>query len=162
MRGLRNDPADGNPYLRHFYRNWRTTRFGRLHNRVYAWLSALGLTPPSLITLQVRHRLDGRLCSTILAPVNFEGARYVVSMLGDESEWVRNLRANSGAGFLKRRRSSPVKLTEIPVPDRAQVLKAWCQVATSGRRHLPVAHDAPVSAFEAIAADYPVFRIDPV
>jgi len=27
---------------------------------------------------------------------------------------------------------------------------------------LPVRHDAPVSAFESIAADYPVFRIDPI
>lgn len=33
--------------------------------------------------------------------------------------------------------------------------------ATSGRKHLPVPYDAPVSAFEAIAGDYPVFRIDP-
>ena len=41
------------------------------------------------------------------------------------------------------------------------ILKAWCQVATSGRHHPPVQHDAPVSAFEAIAKDYPVFRIDP-
>ena len=39
------------------------------------------------------------------------------------------------------------------------ILKAWCQVATSGRHHLPVQHDAPVSAFEAIAKDYPSFEL---
>ena len=39
--------------------------------------------------------------------------------------------------------------------------KAWSQVATSGRKHLPVSQDSPESAYEAIAADYPVFRIDP-
>lgn len=39
-------------------------------------------------------------------------------------------------------------------------LKAWVQVATSGRHHLPVSPDAPIPAFEAIAGDYPVFRID--
>jgi hypothetical protein len=64
--------------------------------------------------------------------------------------------------FIERGRARPVKLTEIPPQERAPILKAWSQVATSGRRHLPVAYDAPVTAFEAIAADYPVFRIDAV
>jgi hypothetical protein len=47
------------------------------------------------------------------------------------------------------------------VGERAPILKAWCQIATSGRRHLPVPYDAPISAFETIVTDYPVFRIDP-
>jgi len=83
-------------------------------------------------------------------------------MLGDNSEWVKNVRATGGEAFIKRGRLIPVKLTELPPHNRAPILKAWCQVATSGRQHLPVPHDAPVSAFESIATDYPVFRIDPV
>jgi hypothetical protein len=51
-------------------------------------------------------------------------------------------------------------LVEIPAKERAPILKAWCQVATSGRQHLPVPAQASVADFEAIAADYPVFRID--
>ena len=76
-------------------------------------------------------------------------------------------RARRGRGRVLRRsvaaplRSRPVMLTEIPPEERAPILKAWCQVATSGRHHLPVPHNAPVSAFEAIAPDYPVFRIGP-
>lgn len=54
----------------------------------------------------------------------------------------------------------PVRLAEIPPHERAPILKAWCQVATSGRQHLPVSPHEPVSAFETIAGDYPVFRID--
>ena len=82
-------------------------------------------------------------------------------MLGGNSEWVRNVRAAFGEAFIKHGRSLPVTLTEIPPEERAHILKAWCQIATSGRHHLPVRHDAPVSTFEAIAKDYPVFRIDP-
>ena len=82
-------------------------------------------------------------------------------MLGERSDWVRNVRAAGGEAFIKRGRSRPVVLTEIAPQERAPILKAWCQVATSGRHHLPNPHDAPVSAFEEIAADYPVFRIDP-
>jgi hypothetical protein len=111
--------------------------------------------------LQVADRIDGTQRSTVLVVVEHEESRYLVSMLGDTSEWVRNIRAAAGKALIKRGRACPVTLTEIPVRDRAPILKAWCQVATSGRRHLPVPHDAPESAFEAIVHDYPVFRIDP-
>jgi hypothetical protein len=114
-----------------------------------------------VLTLQVKDRRDGgRLRSTVLVPAHYEGQRYFVSMLGDGSEWVQNVRTSSREAFVKRGRSSLVILTEIPPEARAPIFKAWCQVATSGRRHLPVPYDAPESAFKAIATDYPVFRID--
>ena len=161
MRASRGDPAERSGYLRFFYRDWRPTHLGKIWNRAFAWVSGLGLTPQILLTLQVRSRSDSRLWSTVLVVANHLGQRYLVSMLGDGSEWVQNVRAAGGEAFIKRGRSRPVTLTEIRPEERAPILKAWCQVATSGRRHLPVPHDAPVSAFEAIAADYPVFRIDP-
>jgi hypothetical protein len=153
------DPAESG-YLRLYYRNRRPTRFGRLSNQLWAWLAGLGLLPPIVQTLQVKDRRDGRLRSTVLVPAHHEGERYLVSMLGDGSEWVQNVRAAGGEAFLKRGRTYPVMLAEIPPKDRTPILKAWCQVATSGRKHVPVPYDAPQSAFEAIAADYPVFRID--
>jgi hypothetical protein len=156
------DPAERTGYLRYFYRGWRPTRFGRLWSRAYAWAGGLGLLPGILLTLQTQDRRSGRISSTILAVVTHQGHRYLVSMLGEGSEWVQNVRASAGAAAIKRGRSRPVHLTEIPPPERAAVLKAWAAIATSGRRHLPVAHDAPAAAFEAIAADYPVFRIDPL
>jgi hypothetical protein len=162
VRASLEDPAERRGYLRYFYRDWRPTRFGRIWASAYAWLSGLGLTPDILVTLQVKSRRDGRLGSTILASAVYEGSRYVVSMLGNESEWVQNLRAAKGAAFIKRGRSRAVVLTEIPADQRAPILKAWTQVATSGRQHLSVPYDAPVSAFETIAENHPVFRIDPV
>lgn len=157
----REDPAERSGYLRYFYRGWRPTRFGRIWSGAWAWLTGLGLTPGILLTLQVEDRSSGRLSATVLVVARYQGQRYLVSMLGDRSEWVRNVRAAAGRAFIKRGRSRPVMLTEVPLQERAPILKAWCQVATSGRQHLPVSHRAPVSAFEAIADDYPVFRIDP-
>lgn len=154
------DPAESRGYLRWFYRGWRPTRLGKFHNRIWAWLSGLGLTPPILVTLQVKDRRTAQLHSVILVAADYEGHRYLVSMLGDGSEWVQNLRAAGGMAFIKRGQPYPVMLTEIPSLARAPILKAWCQVATSGRKHLPVSHQDPVSAFEAIAGDCPVFRID--
>lgn len=155
------DPAERSGYLRWFYRGWRPTRIGRLWSRIYAWVCGLGLMPRMLLTLQTSDGTSGRVDSTILVVVTHEGQRYLVSMLGEGSQWVRNVRAAAGTASVKRGRSRPVHLTEIPPRGRAAILKAWAQVATSGRRHLPVSHDAPISAFESIAGAYPVFRIDP-
>lgn len=141
-------------------RDWRPTRFGRLWTRVFAWVSGLGLTPRILLTLQVKDRSADRLHETILVVANYHGQRYLVSMLGNGSEWVQNVRAAGGKACIKRGRSYPVMLVEIPTKERPPILKAWCQVATSGRQHLPVSPQAPVADFEAIADDYPVFRID--
>jgi len=125
-------------------------------------MAGLGLAPRSLLTLQVKDRATGRVHATVLVVADYQGGRYVVSMLGDRSAWVHDVRAADGKAFIKHGRSYPVILAEIPPRQRAPILKAWCQVATSGRRHLPVSPESPVSAFEAIAGDYPVFRIDPV
>lgn len=154
------DPAERG-ILRYFYRNWRPTRLGRAWSRTFAWVSGLGLTPQVLTTLQVRDQDTDRLASTVLVAASHQDQRYLVSILGNGSEWVRNVRASNGEAFIKRGQARKVKLTEISTEQRAPILKAWCQVATSGRKQLPVAPDAPVSAFEAIAEDYPVFRIDP-
>jgi deazaflavin-dependent oxidoreductase (nitroreductase family) len=156
----RRDPAEQG-HLRIFYRDWRPTRLGRVVNGAWAWLAGVGLTPPILLALQVRGRRSGRVFTTVLVPAEHEGRRYLVSMLGEASEWVRNVRAAGGEAFIKRRTSRAVRLTEVPPAQRAPILKAYCRVATSGRHHLPVSADAPIAAFEAIASDYPVFRIDP-
>jgi hypothetical protein len=156
----RTDPAERAGYLRYFYRDWRPTRLGRLWSRAFAWVSGLGLTPQILVTLQTKGRTSGHLGSTVLVATDYQGHRYLVSMLGQGSEWVKDVRAAGGRAIIKRRQARSVMLTEIPVDERSAILKAWCQVATSGRKHVPVPYDAPLSAFEAIAADYPVFRID--
>jgi len=159
MMPSRGDPAESTS-LRFFYRNWRPTLLGRIWTRLGAWATGLGILPYRLvITLLVKARGSGSVVGHVLVPVTFEGRVYLVSMLGESSNWVQDVRAAGGSAFLKRGRSWPVVLADVAVAERAPILKAWCQVAASGRRHLPVPHDAPVSAFEAIASDYPVFRV---
>ncbi len=157
----RSDPAEQHAYMRLFYRDWRPTLLGRWLNRAWAWWCGLGLPPRRQLTLQVPGRRSGRPRANILVVARYNGNRYLVSMLGDRSEWVLNVRAAGGKAIIKQGRSRPIVLTEVPPEERAPVLKAYCQVATSGRSHFPVPHDAPLPEFAAVAADYPVFRIDP-
>ncbi len=87
-------------------------------NGTLACLSGWGLTPRVLLTLQVRGRRTGRLRTNVLVVARHGGQRYLVSMLGEGSEWVRNLRAAGGEALVKRGRSRPVKLTEVSVSER--------------------------------------------
>jgi len=150
----RTDPAERRSwYLRYFYRNWHPTLLGRIWSRAYAWLAGLGIAPDLLVSLEVKDRVTGRLDPTVLVVVRYEEDRYLVSMLGSESDWVLNLRASDGLAFIRSGSRRPVRLREVLPGERAPILKAWSQVATSGRQHLPVPPDAPVAAFEAIALD---------
>ena len=116
---LREDPAERHGYLRFFYRGWRPTLLGRAWTRIYAWMAGLGLLPDLLVSLRTKDRRSGKLQAHVLAPVTYQGRRYLVSMLGGESNWVQNIRAANGAAHLQRIRRFPVMLTEIPPGERA-------------------------------------------
>src|SRR3989442_3581713 len=122
-------PAERSGSLRLFYRDWRPTRLGRLVNGALAWLSGLGLTPRVLLTLQVKGRRSSRLRTNVLVVTRRDGQRYLVSMLGEGSEWVRNVRAAGGGAFGKRGRSRPVNLTPAPDPEGRPILTTHCHVA---------------------------------
>jgi deazaflavin-dependent oxidoreductase (nitroreductase family) len=155
------DPAERSAYMRLFYRDWHPTRLGRVVNRVWSWWAGLGLPPRILVTLEAPGRNSGRTRANVLVVATHDGHQYLVSMLGDGSEWVKNVRACGGRTVIKRGKSRPIFLAEVPPAERAPILKAYARVATSGRHHFPVRPDATLSEFAAIAARYPVFRIDP-
>jgi hypothetical protein len=80
-------------------------------------------------------------------------------MLGEECNWVRNVRAAGGAVKLRHGGVESVQLVEVPVEQRAGVIKRYVERAPGARPHIPVDRSADVSVFETIAARYPVFRI---
>jgi hypothetical protein len=90
-----------------------------------------------------------------------EGERYLVSMLGAEAAWVRNVKAAAGRAVLRHGRTEQVRLEELPLERRAPVLKVYLQCAPGARAHVTVDKDAPLEDFEAIAAQFPVFRVLP-
>jgi hypothetical protein len=47
----------------------------------------------------------------------------------------------------------------VPVEQRAPILKAYLQKAPGARGHVAIDKDAPLSEFERVAAQYPVFRV---
>jgi len=71
----------------------RPNRVARLLNRGGAAVYALGVAPDYAVTLEVRGRSSGRTISFPLVMVLRGGERYLVSMLGEEVNWVRNVEA---------------------------------------------------------------------
>jgi deazaflavin-dependent oxidoreductase (nitroreductase family) len=146
---------------RWLYKSNRPGAIARVLNRAWASAHARGIAPNYLVTLEVRGRRSGRPISFPLVMVAVDGERYLVSMLGTEVAWVRNLEAAAGRAVLRHGRTEQVRLEEIPVEKRAPVLKAYLNRAPGARPHIPVDKDAPVEDFEEIAAQIPVFRVIP-
>ena len=146
-------------FHRWLYREGHPNRLAKILNRGWAFVHSLGILPNYLVTLEVVGRQSGKTISFPLAMVVMNRQRYLVSMLGEEANWVRNVQAAGGRAKLRHGVSEQVLLEEVAVSQRAPILKAYLQIAPGARPHIPLSKDAPVSAFEKIAAQYPVFRV---
>ncbi|WP_459958682.1 nitroreductase family deazaflavin-dependent oxidoreductase [Nocardia sp. IFM 10818] len=130
-----------------------------MQNRASAWLFALGVAPRRVAALGIVGRRSGRLIWFPIVLTEVGGQRYVVSMLGPDVNWVRNLAAAQGRAVLRHGRREEVRLTEVEPTDRPPVLRRYVQIAPGARPHIPVGRNAPLTDYQRIAADYPVFRI---
>ncbi|MFC3961575.1 hypothetical protein [Nocardia jiangsuensis] len=94
--------------------------------------SAGVLSPSRAVTPEVAGRRSGQPVRLPIVVADHAGQRYLVSMLGPEAGWVRDVTAANGRAALLRRGREAVRLIEVAVHDRAPILRR-----------------------------YPVFRVDP-
>lgn len=144
---------------RWMYRGGRPNQLTKIINKGWAFIHSLGLFPDYLVTLEVVGRQSGKVISFPLAMTVIHGERYLVSMLGENTNWVRNVRAAGGKAKLVHGITEEVLLEEVDVSQRAPIIKAFLGHAPGARPHIPVDKDAPVSEFEEIAGKYPVFKV---
>jgi hypothetical protein len=130
-----------------------------LLNRGSAAIHALGIAPNYLVTLEVPGRRSGRMLTLPLVMVVVAGERYLVSMLGPDVGWVRNVQAAGGNVTLRHGRREEVHLEEVAGNERAPLLKAYLERAPGARPHVPISKDAPLADFARIAPQFPVFRV---
>jgi deazaflavin-dependent oxidoreductase (nitroreductase family) len=150
------------PIKRWMYRAGRPGLLARAMNRVSAVQFSAGLLSPQYaVTLEVPGRRTGRLISFPVAVAEYQGERYLVSMLGKDANWVHNVRAAGGQAVLRRRGRQSVHLKEVETGARAPILRRYLAIAPAARPHIPVDRDAPLAELERIAGQYPVFRITP-
>ena len=147
-------------FKRWLYRGGHPNWLAKLLNRGWATIHAWGVAPNYMVTLDVTGRQSGKTISFPLAMVTVDGERYLVSMLGEDANWVRNVAAAGGSARLRHGKTEDVRLVLVDVAQRPPILKRYLGVAPGARPHIPVDKDAPVEEFVKVAAQYPVFRVE--
>jgi deazaflavin-dependent oxidoreductase (nitroreductase family) len=148
----------------------KSSKFERVTNRIWYRIVELGLVPrrwpgkPVIgsTTLEVRGRKSGVIRRVPVTWVEHDGAKYLVAMMGEESDWVHNARASGGKVIFKRGRRKKNLLAELPVAERAPVLQSWYRRTGSStpKKYIGLDANAPLAEFEKIAPRWPVFRIE--
>jgi deazaflavin-dependent oxidoreductase (nitroreductase family) len=129
-------------------------------NRVQAFAASRGVGLKHVVVLHVRGRRTGKLRTfPVVVVADDEGERYLVAMLGEKTNWLRNINAAAGNAVLRHGRREPVRLEMVEPGSRAEIVRSYLQVAPGARPHIPVDQHAPPAELERIAARYPVFRV---
>ena len=133
----------------------------KLLNGFFGWLASIGLMPSDTVLLQVKGRKSGQTRSVAVTWVEHEGQRYLVAPRGN-TEWARNAKAAGGEAVLKHGKSERVRLEEVPLEQRAPIIKSYLKkTAMVTKREFGIEPDAPIEDFEKIAERHPVFRVMP-
>jgi len=145
---------------RWLYHGQRPNWIARTLNRLWAAIASAGAASSlGMATLEVTGRTSGRTIALPVVVAVVDGERYLASMLGEDTQWVKNVRAAGGRAALRSGAREQILLEEVPAEQRAPILRAYLQRAPGARPHVPVDKDAPLTDFEPIAAAYPVFRV---
>jgi deazaflavin-dependent oxidoreductase (nitroreductase family) len=130
-------------------------------NRVVMASQRAGLAVGAMHVLTVPGRNSGFSRSTPVSLLNVDDRRYIVAGLGN-ADWVLNART-AGRGMLRRGRTEEhVSLVELPVEDRASILREFPRLIPQGVPFFTRLYGvgADPEAFAALAATCPVFRVE--
>jgi hypothetical protein len=127
-----------------------------LANHIVIWLNRMGLAIGTQHILSIPGRRTAKVHSTPVSLLTVGGHRYIVS--GSEAEWVKNARAARYGMLSRGRRTERVALVEIPVEQRAPILREFPRQVRGGVRVLGLPDDP--EAFAAASPHCPVFRLD--
>ncbi|MCL1869834.1 MAG: nitroreductase/quinone reductase family protein [Promicromonosporaceae bacterium] len=146
-------------FRRWLYRGGSPNRLARALLRVDVGAGRRGVGLARQVVLEVRGRTSGKTISVPLVVAAIGTERYVVSMLGTDAGWVRNVRAAGGHAVMVHGERTPVLLEDVPVADRAPILRRYLDLAPGARAHVIVDRRAPLADFAEVAGRYPVFRV---
>ncbi len=130
----------------------------RLVNAAVTPLAAAGLAPFDIHLLTVAGRHTGRRYTTPVTVLRHEGERWLVAPYGERS-WVKNARAAGTVELRRGRHHERVGVDEVPVSERAAVLRAYLERVPATSDLFAARRGAPLEDFAAQAHRKPVFRI---
>ena len=145
--------------LRAMYLGNRGNSTARRFAKFWSAVFGLGLMPRRWVTLEVTGRRTGVPVQFPLGMATADGNSYLVSMLGEDCNWVKNVRAANGDVIIRHRHARACHLQEVDIPERAPIIKRYLQQVPGARPHIAVDRNADIAEFEGIASTVPVFLI---
>jgi deazaflavin-dependent oxidoreductase (nitroreductase family) len=134
-------------------------------NAVIKGLQKVGIVFGPMQILTVAGRQSGEPRTAPVAVIPMSSGRYVFQAY-PKAAWVANVRAADTATLTRGRRSSTVRLVELPVDERRPMLRELVAngPASVGKRFMTtgLAEDATPDAVAAAADRIAVFRVEAV
>lgn len=147
--------AKNGPYLR------KPNPIDRMFNRLFGFLVGLGFGLPHNYLLEVRGRKTGRIYSTPVNLLDFQGKRFLVAPRG-YTQWVRNAEAAGEIVLRKGSKREAFRIRTAPRQEKPEILKAYLdRFKLTVQRYFPVAAGSNPEAFVEVADRYPVFELLP-
>ena len=116
-------------------------------NRCFGFLVGLGLGMKHNYLLQVRGRKSGKLYSTPIDLLEFQGKRYLVAPRG-RTQWVRNAEAAGEVTLKKGSSRQSYHLRPVADAEKPELLKAYLDsFKTAVQRYFPIAAGSDAQAF---------------
>jgi hypothetical protein len=132
----------------------------RLINLVFRPLARLGLTGPRTHLLTVPGRKTGRMWSTPISLIEWQGERFAVAPSG-ERNWVKNARAAGLVDLQRGRRRERVEVEELSAPDAVPVLREYYRRSLVTHSFFDVSLASSHEEWLAEAPRHPTFRLRP-
>jgi len=96
----------------------------KVANPVIVALQRRGLAVGTMHVFTVPGRRSGEPRTTPVSPLTVDGRRYIVAGL-EGADWVKNVRASGWAVLARGREEQRVRLVELPVEERAPILREF-------------------------------------
>ena len=137
----------------------KLSRIESIFNRLFGFLVDRGFGLSYNYLLQIRGRKTGRIYSTPVNVLEFQGKRFLVAGRG-YTQWVRNAEIAGEVTLKKGRKRQRFKLRALPDSEKPEVLAAYLlQFKLTVQRYFPIPAGSRPEAFSPLAARYPVFEL---
>jgi deazaflavin-dependent oxidoreductase (nitroreductase family) len=133
--------------------------FERFMNKTIGVAARLGFVPRYVYLLQVRGRRTGKMYSTPVNLLEFNGRRYLVGGRG-HAAWSKNAAAAGEVTLIRGKDVQRLRAVELPDDQKPEILRAYLnEYRQTVQRFFSVPASSPLQAFRAIADRHPVFEL---
>ena len=131
----------------------------RVVNRLYCWITRVGLGLPNSYVLQVPGRKTGKIRSVPVNVLSYNGKVFLVATRG-YTQWSRNVLATRNITLKRGTLRTEFRVRVVLAAEKPKILKAYVtRFRWMVRRFFPVPAGAPSASFAPIADRYPVFEL---